>query len=130
MAIKRQFLSGGPRDEREDFVMAEVSFVTAEQTTHKIYFPFPVFITRMTGFVTQVLGATDAGTITLKNHAGAAMTAGAMSIAAGSAAGFEPTPVIPVTNQDIGWGEKVQLTVAKTTTGGKARVQVYYKETV
>jgi len=130
MAIKRHFLSSVAWEEIEDFVNLEVSFETGFPTTHKIYFRKAVTITGMTAFVTKALAATDAGSITLKNNAGTAMTAGAISIAASSALGFEPTPVAPTANQDIGAGQCVQIAVAKATAGGQARVQIYFKETI
>jgi len=130
MAFKRHMVNSLAWEEIEDFVNLEVSFETGFPTTHKIYFRKPVYITGATAFVTKALAATDAGTITLKNNAGTAMTAGQISIAASSALGFEPTPVIPTANNDIGWGQCVQITVAKTTAGGQARVQIYFKETI
>jgi predicted ATP-grasp superfamily ATP-dependent carboligase len=106
----------------------EVSFETGEQTTHTIEFPFKVTINKLRAFVTKDLAGTDAGTITAKNNAGTAMTGGTITLAASSAVGTVGTAT-PTANNVIDTGQVLQLTVAKTTAGGRARVEIQYTRT-
>lgn len=103
----------------------EASFESGEQTTHKIYFPYPVYITEARAQVTKALAATNAGTITLKNNAGTAMATGVITFAASSALatlGY----CKPTSKQGISATQYLQITVAKTTAGGRARVVIYF----
>lgn len=107
----------------------EVSFESGEQTTHTLYFPFAVTINKIRAFVTKALAGTDDGTITAKNNAGTGMTGGVITLALSSAVATEGT-ASPTANNTIAVDEKLQLTVAKTTAGGRARVTVEYTRIV
>jgi len=107
----------------------EVSFETGEQTTHTVYFPFKVTVNKIRSFVTKALAATDDGTITAKNNAGTGMTNGVITIAASAAVAAEGS-ASPTANNVIGADEKIQLTIAKTTAGGRARVTIEFTRTV
>ena len=106
-------------------VALEVSFESGEQTTHKIYFPHAVVITEARAQVTKALAATNSGTITLKNNAGTAMANGVITFSASaplSTLGF----CKPTSNQGIASTNYLQITVAKTTAGGRARVEIHF----
>lgn len=120
------YVDSGVIEKLKGTISLEVSFESGEQTTHTVYFPFKVKINKVRAFVTKVLGATDAGTITAKNNAGTSMGNGQISLAAASAVGTEAS-VTPTTNNIIDVDQKLQLTVAKTTAGGRARVTVEYE---
>lgn len=96
-----------------------VSFDTAEQGTLNLFFPTAVTITGARASVIKALANTDAGTIQLANNAGTNMTAGLLTIPLSSAVGTD-VAVTPSANNVITAGQKVQVTTAKTTAGGKA----------
>lgn len=118
-------IDGFPQNLQKGIVDLEVSFEAGEQTTHTLYFPFKVTINKIRAFVTKALAATDDGTITAKNNAGTGMTNGAITLTASSAVATEGS-ASPSANNVIDIDEKLQLTVAKTTAGGHARVTVEY----
>lgn len=120
------YVETGVIEKLKGIVDLEVSFENGEQTTHTLYFPYKVKITKLRAFVTKALAGTDAGTITAKNNGGTAMTNGAISLAASSTVGTEGSAT-PTANNVIDVDEKLQLTVAKSTAGGKARVTVEYE---
>jgi hypothetical protein len=109
-------------------VAIPVSFVTANQTTHTFYFPNAATVTKVRSFVTGALSGTDAGTITCQNNAGTGMTGGVITIPLSSAVATENS-VTPSANNTFTAGQKMQLVVAKTTTGGTATVFVEYLTT-
>ena len=115
--------------ERRKFRDIEVSFDTGEQTTHKVYFTNAVTILGYRVFVTKALAITDAGTITFRNAAGTNMTTNnPASLAASSAVGTEVNGSLGFTaNNTIAGGTHMELVVAKTTAGGKARVMIEYR---
>lgn len=106
----------------------EVSFETDELTTHTLYFPFKVTVNKIRSFVTKALAATDDGTITAKNNAGTSMANGVITIAASAAIATEGS-ASPTTNNVLTADQKLQLTIAKTTAGGRARVTVEFTRT-
>lgn len=120
-------ISGASIPGKKGFFTLEVSFESGEQTTHKIYFPIAVKIVGLKAFVTKALSGTDDGTITPKDNAGTTMTEGTITLEASSAVGTEASAT-PTANNVINADQKLQLTVAKTTAGGKARVTVWYEE--
>lgn len=109
-------------------IAVPVSFVTANQTTQTIYFPMSVTVTKVRSFVTSALSGTDAGTITCENNAGSAMASGVITIPLSSAVATENSAT-PTTNNTFTAGQKMQLVIAKTTTGGAATVFVEYLTT-
>lgn len=109
-------------------IAVPVSFVTANQTTQTIYFNCAATVNTVRSFVTSALSNTDAGTITCQNNAGSAMTGGVITIPLSSAVGTENNAT-PTTNNTFTSGQKMQLVVAKTTSGGAATVFVEYTVT-
>jgi hypothetical protein len=116
-------------------VTVDVSFETNEQGTVKVYFGNrPVTVTRWHTFVTKALAGTDAGSVVIKNAAGTTMTAASGSFttwspAASSAYGTEGGWWTIEGNNTIAADAAAQLTVSKTTAGGKAQVQIEFKPT-
>jgi len=102
-----------------------VSFETGEQTVGKFYFPYAVTITKYRAQVTKAIAGTDNGTVTAANATGN-MAGGVLTFTASEAIDTELTPVVPTTNTTIAAGSYLQLTVAKSTAGGKANVEVEY----
>ena len=106
-------------------VTFEASFEATEQTTHKIYFPYPVVISEARAQVTKQLATTNSGTIILKNNAGTSMANGVITFSASAAVGTLGN-CRPTTNKGIGATQYLQITVAKTTAGGRARVEIHF----
>ena len=106
-----------------------VSFEANEQTVLKKYFPFAVEIKKFRGQVTKAIAASDNGTVTAANATGA-MTNGILTFTASDAINTEATAVVPSTNTKIAKGSYLQLTVVKSTAGGKADVGVEYIRSV
>lgn len=102
-----------------------VSFETGEQTVAKIYFPFAVKITKLRGQVSKAIAASDDGTVTAANATGA-MSSGVLTFTASDAIDHEVPTVVPTTNYNITVGSYLQLTVAKSTAGGKANIGIEY----
>jgi len=94
------------------------SFETGEQGDLKIQFPWACKVVRINSIVRKALAATDAGTLTAKNHAGTSMTSGVLTHAASAALGNEQT-CSPSANNTFAADEKLTITSAKTTVGGK-----------
>lgn len=104
-----------------------MSFVTADQMQMRIYFPFPVTITKIRGVVTSVLGATDTGTITCGNSTGA--SAGGVLTCAISAAVGTQYAATPTTNNTVVADSYYYLTSLKTTTGGLVSCSLEFTRT-
>lgn len=107
-----------------------VSFVTANQGIYYIYFPFACTVTNLNVRVTSVIAATDAGTLTIQNNAGTAMTgnnltAGVLTVAASAAFGTNYTSTL-LTNNTFTAGQNMLITSAKTTSGGVVHIDVTY----
>jgi len=106
-------------------MVVPVSFETGEQTVSKIYFPFACTITKYRGQVSKSIAATDDGTVTAANSVGA-MAGGVLTFAASATIDTVVTPAVPTTNTTVAKGSYLQLTVAKSTAGGKANVSIEY----
>lgn len=105
-----------------------VSFETGEIGSVDLFFNQEVKITKVRSIVTKALAATNAGTVTPKNNAGTTMTGGVLTHAASAILG--DAQVGPITaNNVIKSGEKMTLTTAKATAGGKLLVSVEYQGT-
>lgn len=102
-----------------------VSFETGEQTVSKIYFPFAVTINKYRGQVSKVIAGTDDGTVIAANATGA-MTGGVLTFTAADPVDHEVPVAVPTTNNTIAKDSYLQLTVAKSTAGGKANVTIEY----
>jgi hypothetical protein len=102
-----------------------MSFETGEQGAVKLYFPFPVQITKIRGIVVKALGATDTGTVTGANSTGNS-TGGVLTGAISAVLGTEYSAT-PTTNFKVGKNDYYKLTSAKTTAGGKILVSVEYE---
>lgn len=110
-----------------------VSFVTANQGIYYIYFPFACTVTNLNVRVTSVIAATDAGTLTIQNNAGTAMTgnnltAGVLTVATSAAFGTSYTSTL-LTNNTFTAGQNMLITSAKTTSGGVVHIDVTYTRT-
>ena len=92
-------------------------------TVWKINFPFKVKIDKMITVVTIALSA-NLTTLTLKNNAGTAM-APTIAIASEAALG-EVDSGIPLTNNEIGAGEDLQIVSDGACTTGKINAQIHY----
>ncbi|WP_091251746.1 hypothetical protein [Arthrobacter sp. ok909] len=103
---------------------ASCSFESGEQAAVKVYFPFPVRITKIRGIVTKAIAATDVGTITGANATGAS-TGGVITAAISDALNTEYS-VTPTTNNTVAAGSYYKLTSAKTTAGGKVHVTIEF----
>ena len=107
----------------------EVSFEANEQLASQVFFTQAVKITGWRGQVTKALAATDAGTIILKDSAGANITPNAVvTLAASTAIGTVFNQGAPTSaNNLVAAGDFVQLVAAKTTPGGKVRIFLEYE---
>lgn len=106
-------------------VTVPVSFETNEVGDAITWFDSPVTVSGLRSCVTKTLAGTDSGTITAKNNAGSAMASGVLTHAASAAVGNTQTAT-PTTNNTFVAGDKLTLTAAKTTAGGRAFVTVSY----
>lgn len=105
-----------------------MSFVTAEQTTTRLYFPYKVTISKIRGIVMIAIGATSAGTITCGNSTGASAN-GVITAAAGDALNTLYS-VSPTTNNVVAANSYYYLTSAKAATAsGKVLVTLEYVRT-
>ncbi|MDQ0923333.1 hypothetical protein QF038_001841 [Pseudarthrobacter sp. W1I19] len=105
-------------------VSVATSFETGEQAAVKVFFPFPVRITKIRGIVTKAIAATDTGTITGANATGAS-TGGVLTAAISAALNTEYSAT-PTTNNTVAADSYYKLTAAKTTAGGKMNVTLEY----
>jgi hypothetical protein len=105
-------------------VTVPCSFETDEQSAVKVFFPFPVRITKIRGIVTKAVAATDTGTITGANATGAS-TAGVITAAISAALNVEYS-VTPTSNNTVAANSYYKLTSAKTTAGGKVLVTLEF----
>jgi hypothetical protein len=105
-------------------ISAGCSFESGEQAAVKVYFPFPVRITKIRGIVTKAIGATDPGTITGANATGNS-TGGVLTAAAADALNVEYSAT-PTTNNTVAANSYYKLTALKTTAGGKVHVTIEY----
>jgi hypothetical protein len=94
------------------------SFETGEIGDVKIQFPWACKVVRINSIVRKALADTDAGTLTAKNHAGTSMTNGVLTHAASAPLGNEQT-CSPSANNTFAANEKLTITSAKSTAGGK-----------
>ena len=106
-----------------ELITLEVSFETGEQTTHKIRFPYYALVKMVNVQVTKQLAGSNSGTLTFKNNGGTAMTNGVVTIPASTAVGalFSATPT---RYNGIARRGYCQITAAKTTAGGRVRVEI------
>jgi Flp pilus assembly protein TadG len=102
-----------------------VSFETGEQAVLKLYFPYAATITKFRGQVIKAIAGTDDGTVTAANSVGN-MTSGVLTFTASDAINTEVTPAVPTTNVSIAKDSYLQLTIAKSTVGGKGLVSVEF----
>jgi hypothetical protein len=111
----------------EGAISFPMSFVTANQMTMKMYFPFPVTIVQVRTVVTTALSDTNNGTVTCGNATGAS-TGGVATVAASAAVGDEDSAT-PTTNNTVAAGSYYYCTSAKTLTGGEIVVTLEYLRT-
>lgn len=107
-----------------------ISFVTANQGTYYILFPFPCTVTSAQVRVTSVVSATDNGELLFQDDADNAMTgdnltAGVLEVTASAALGDGFTTTLD-TNNVFAAGENMKITSSKVTTGGVVSVDVTY----
>lgn len=102
-----------------------MSFASGATTTHTLYFPMAVTVTKVRTFVTTAIAGTDAATVTCANNGGSAMTGGVVTIPLSSTVATENSAT-PTTNNTFTAGQKMQLTTAKTTAGGVVNCYVEY----
>lgn len=115
------FFSG---DMGKGIIVIPLSFEAGEQTATKIYFPFPVTITKIRAIVTKAIAGTDNGTITGANANGNSAN-GVITCTASSAVNTEFSAT-PTTNNTVQADSYYKLTTAKTTAGGKVLVTLEY----
>lgn len=101
-----------------------MSFEANEQLTVAIPFNSRVQITQVKGIVVKALAASDAGTITIKNHGGT--TLDTLSYVLSAALEVVDTSVF-ASDVYVAEGETLKLVSAKTTAGGKLNVFVEYQ---
>ena len=104
-----------------------LSFESNEQTVTKVYFPFKVTINKLRGIVMKAIAGTDNGTITAANSSGN-MSGGVITATASDALDTAYS-VTPTTNNIIAADSYIQLTVAKSTAGGKVLISIEYTRT-
>jgi len=104
----------------------KMSFASGQQNTARLYFNDRVKILRVRGEVAAALAATDAGTVTPRNSAGATMTGGVLTFAASAPLNNRQTGV-PTANNVVAAGDFMELVAAKTTAGGEAQVYVEFQ---
>src|SRR5262245_26007987 len=104
----------------------KMSFASGQQNTARLYFNGRVRVLRIRGDVTAALAATDAGTVTPKNSAGATMTGGVLTFAASAPLNNRQTAV-PTANNVVAAGDFMELVAAKTTAGGEVQVYVEFQ---
>lgn len=110
-----------------------LSFVTANQGTYYLYFPFAATATNLNCRVTSAVSGTDVGEITVANNGGTVMTgssltAGVLTVASGAVFGTGYSSTL-LTNNTFTAGQSMQLTTAKVTTGGVMHCDVTYTRT-
>lgn len=115
-------VSWGAHVARRGTLAVQLSFESGQQNTARVHFQDRVRITGVRGEVTKALAATDAGTITPKDAAGATMTNGVLTFAAAAALNNRQSAT-PTANQVVAAGSFLDLVAAKTTAGGA--VQCY-----
>lgn len=101
------------------------SFETNEKGDINLYFAQKVIIKKIRSIVTKAIAGSDDATITAKNNAGTGMANGVATHAASAALG-NSVSAVPTTNNVISGGDKMTLTLAKTTAGGKVVISVEY----
>ncbi len=102
-----------------------VNFAAAGVGTFRLYFNNKVTINRVRSVVTGALAASDDGTVTLQNSAGAAMNNGVVTIAASAAVG-DLDSCVPDSNNVVTADDYINVVVAKTTPNGTAWVDIEY----
>ncbi len=120
-AIQTQMNTKG---DQKGIITLLMSFAAAELTTTRIYFTSACTINRIRGIVMVAIAATDNGTITRGNSAGA--SAGGVVTATASDALNTEYGVSPTTNNTVAADSYYYLTSAKTTAGGKVLVTLEY----
>ena len=101
-----------------------LSFLTGEQGSVKIRFPFKVRIDQIRSQVVKALSDTNVGTVSLFSSDGA-MANGVISHALSAALGNEKV-ANPTTNRIIDKDTDLTLTPAKVKVGGKVQVTIHY----
>lgn len=110
-----------------------ISFVTANQGTYYVYFPFACTVTNINVRVTSIIAGTDAGSLTIQNDAGSAMvgsslTAGALAVASGAAFGTGYSSTL-TSNNTFTAGQSMKIISSKTTSGGVVSADITYTRT-
>ncbi len=99
------------------------SFETGQTATIKMFFPYACTVNRIRSFVSKALAGTDAGTITARNSAAAAMAGGVITIPLSSAVAVEGI-ANPTTNNTVTADSFIELVTAKATAGGEVDIHV------
>ena len=100
-----------------------VSFETGEQLTVKIRMPHTGKVNHAYAQTTKAIAGTDNATITFKDNSGTSMTGGLITFTASDPIDTVQTATI-TGNNTFTAGQIIQLTVAKSTAGGKAQVTI------
>lgn len=125
--VRRHKHTGIETEKMNDgIITVPMSFETGEQTATKIYFPFPVKITKLRGIVMKALASTDTGTIQGANSVGNS-SGGLLTGAISAALNTEYVTTGVTTNFVVGKNDYYKLTSAKTTAGGKMLVTIEYE---
>lgn len=111
------------REQANATVVAPVSFETGRLGAYRVPFSYTCEVLKITSRVTQVLGATNAGTITAATVDGPVGN-GVITHAAAAPFGDEQS-VSPTTGRKVNKGSYLELTTAKTTAGGQAIVTIH-----
>lgn len=100
----------------QEVLTVPVSFETGEIGAYKIEMPYPGSIVKISAYVTKLIEATDAGSITVTDDSSATMATITMS--GGTAIGTGVTDA-PTTNNTFVATDVLTFTTAKVTVGGK-----------
>lgn len=100
------------------------SFETGEQVNLNVYVPFAIRITRIRGRTIKAIAATDNGTITFKNAAGA--TIATFTATASTTIDTDLTAQLPTANNLIAADSFYEMETAKSTAGGKVLMTIEY----
>jgi len=106
-------------------ISLSVSFETGEQGAYRLYSPAKIRIKRIYGIVTKAIGATDNGTILIKDGAG--VTVATLTATASDALGvLYDSGILSTVTNDISKDSFFEAVTSKTTAGGKVLLSVEY----
>jgi len=106
---------------RTEVVTVPVSFETDGLGDHKIEMPYSGSVTKISHVISELIEATNNGTVTSKDNASAVMSTATLT--GGSVTGVIFTSS-PTTNNTFSAGDVLTFTTAKSTAGGRALLSV------